>query len=145
MRRIPAFLLASVSANIPSFPVTLSSFVLMVMLPPSPVLVEPVKTVVLALAPSPMSMVLAWMFMFPGLPALAVSVISLVFWSRMSLLASIMVISPAFPVPSVLARILLLLVSSMFWLLSKVIWPALPWELVVLMMSVFSSVMLPLL
>ena len=114
MRRIPAFLLASVSANIPSFPVTLSLFVLMVMLPPSPVLVEPVKTVVLALAPSPMSMVLASM-----------------------------VILPAFPVPSVLARILLLLVSSMFSLVSKVIWPALPWELVVLMMSVLSSVMLP--
>ena len=91
MRRIPAFLLASVSANIPSFPVTLSLFVLMVMLPPSPVLVEPVKTVVLALAPSPMSMVLAWIFMSPGLPALAVSVISLVFWSRMSLLASMFI------------------------------------------------------
>ena len=91
MRRIPAFLLASVSANIPSFPVTLSLFVLMVMLPPSPVLVEPVKTVVLALAPSPMSMVLDWMFMFPGFPALAVSVISLVFWSRMRLLASMFI------------------------------------------------------
>ena len=44
-----------------------------------------------------------------------------------------------------LARILLLLVSSMFSLVSKVIWPALPWELVVLMMSVLSSVMLPML
>ena len=141
---MPALAPASVSANIPSFPVILSSFVSMVMFPPSPVLLEPIKTVALAWAFSPMSTVLAWMVISPGLPSLAVSVISLVFLSKVRLLAC-MFIFPAFPMSSVLARILLLLVSSMFSLVSKVIWPALPWELVVLMISVLSSVMLPML
>ena len=139
---MPALAPASVSANIPSFPVMLSWFVSMVMFPPSPVLVEPIKTVALAWAFSPMSTVLAWMVISPGLPLLAVSVISLVFWSKVRLLAC-MFIFPAFPMSSVLARILLLLVSSMFCSVSKVIWPALPWKLVVLMISVLSSVMLP--
>ena len=139
---MPALAPASVSANIPSFPVILSSFVSMVMFPPSPVLLEPIKTVALAWAFSPMSTVLAWMVISPGLPSLAVSVISLVFLSKVRLLACMFIV-PAFPMSSVLARILLLLVSSMFWSVSKVIWPAFPWELVVLMKSVLSSVMLP--
>ena len=142
MRSLPALAPASVSANIPSFPVMVSSFVLMVMFPPSPVLLEPIKTVALAWAFSPMSTVLAWMVISPGLPSLAVSVISLVFLSKFRLLAC-MFIFPAFPMSSVLARILLLLVSSMFCSVSKVIWPASPLELVVLMKSVLSSVMLP--
>ena len=82
------------------------------------------------------------MVISPGLPSLAVSVISLVFLSKVRLLAC-MFIFPAFPMSSVLARILLLLVSSMFCSVSKVIWPASPLELVVLMKSVLSSVMLP--
>ena len=139
---MPALAPASVSANIPSFPVILSSFVSMVMFPLSPVLLEPIKTVALAWAFSPMSTVLAWMVISPGLPSLAVSVISLVFLSKVRLLAC-MFIFPAFPMSSVLARILLLLVSSMFCSVSKVIWPAFPLELVVLMKSVLSSVMLP--
>ena len=139
---MPAFAPASVSANIPSFPVILSSFVSMVMFPPSPVLLEPIKTVALAWAFSPMSTVLAWMVISPGLPSLAVSVISLVFLSKVRLLACMFIV-PAFPMSSVLARILLLLVSSMFCSVSKVIWPASPLELVVLMKSVLSSVMLP--
>ena len=139
---MPALAPASVSANIPSFPVILSSFVSMVMFPPSPVLLEPIKTVALAWAFSPMSTVLAWMVISPGLPSLAVSVISLVFLSKVRLLAC-MLIFPAFPMSSVLARILLLLVSSMFCSVSKVILPAFPLELVVLMKSVLSSVMLP--
>ncbi len=57
--RIPALALASVSANIPSFPVMLSSLVLMVMLPPSPVLVEPITTVALIWASWPISTVWA--------------------------------------------------------------------------------------
>ena len=142
MRRIPALAPASVSANIPSFPVMLSWFVSMVMFPPSPVLLEPIKTVALAWAFSPMSTVLAWMVISPGLPSLAVSVISLVFLSKVRLLAC-MFIFPAFPMSSVLARILLLLVSSMFCSVSKVIWPAFPRELVMLMTSVLSSVILP--
>ena len=139
---MPALAPASVSANIPSFPVMLSWFVSMVMFPPSPVLLEPIKTVALAWAFSPMSTVLAWMVISPGLPSLAVSVISLVFLSKVRLLACMFIV-PAFPMSSVLARILLLLVSSMFCSVSKVIWPALPRELVVLMTSVLSSVMLP--
>ena len=139
---MPALAPASVSANIPSFPVILSSFVSMVMFPPSPVLLEPIKTVALAWAFSLMSTVLAWMVISPGLPSLAVSVISLVFLSKFRLLAC-MFICPAFPMSSVLARILLLLVSSMFCSVSKVILPAFPLELVVLMKSVLSSVMLP--
>lgn len=139
---MPALAPASVSANIPSFPVMLSSFVSMVMFPPSPVLLEPIKTVALAWAFSPMSTVLAWMVISPGLPSLAVSVISLVFLSKVRLLACMFIV-PAFPMSSVLARILLLLVSSMFCSVSKVIWPAFPLELVVLMKSVLSSVMLP--
>ena len=139
---MPALAPASVSANIPSFPVILSSFVSMVMFPPSPVLLEPIKTVALAWAFSPMSTVLAWMVISPGLPSLAVSVISLVFLSKVRLLACMFIV-PAFPMSSVLARILLLLVSSMFCSVSKVIWPASPLELVVLMKSVLSSVMLP--
>ena len=141
---MPALAPASVSANIPSFPVILSSFVSMVMFPPSPVLLEPIKTVALAWAFSPMSTVLAWMVISPGLPSLAVSVISLVFLSKVRLLACMFIV-PAFPMSSVLARILLLLVSSMFCSVSKVIWPAFPLELVVLMNLVLSSVMLPLL
>ena len=139
---MPALAPASVSANIPSFPVMLSWFVSMVMFPPSPVLLEPIKTVALAWAFSLMSTVLAWMVISPGLPSLAVSVISLVFLSKVRLLAC-MFIFPAFPMSSVLARILLLLVSSMFCSVSKVILPAFPLELVVLMKSVLSSVMLP--
>ena len=139
---MPALAPASVSANIPSFPVILSSFVSMVMFPPSPVLLEPIKTVALAWAFSPMSTVLAWMVISPGLPSLAVSVISLVFLSKVRLLACMFIV-PAFPMSSVLARILLLLVSSMFCSVSKVIWPAFPLELVVLMNLVLSSVMLP--
>ena len=139
---MPALAPASVSANIPSFPVILSSFVSMVMFPPSPVLLEPIKTVALAWAFSPMSTVLAWMVISPGLPSLAVSVISLVFLSKVRLLACMFIV-PAFPMSSVLARILLLLVSSMFCSVSKVIWPAFPLELVVLMKSVLSNVMLP--
>ena len=46
MRR-PASPMESVSANIPSFPVMLSWFVLMVMLPPGSVLVAPMFTVAL--------------------------------------------------------------------------------------------------
>ena len=87
MRRMPALAPASVSANTPIFPVMLSWFVSMVMFPPSPVLVEPIKTVALAWAFSPMSTVLVWMVIPPGLPLLAVSVISLVFWSKVRLLA----------------------------------------------------------
>ena len=139
---MPALAPASVSANIPSFPVILSSFVSMVMFPPSPVLLEPIKTVALAWAFSLMSTVLAWMVISPGLPSLAVSVISLVFLSKVRLLACMFIV-PAFPMSSVLARILLLLVSSMFCSVSKVILPAFPLELVVLMKSVLSSVMLP--
>ena len=139
---MPALAPASVSANIPSFPVMLSWFVSMVMFPPSPVLLEPIKTVALAWAFSPMSTVLAWMVISPGLPSLAVSVISLVFLSKVRLLACMFIV-PAFPMSSVLARILLLLVSSMFCSVSKVIWPAFPLELVVLTKSVLSSVMLP--
>ena len=100
--RVPALAVASVSANIPSWPVMLSSLVLMVMLPPSPVLVEPITTVALIWASSPMSMVGASMLIEPGLPALVVSVIRLVLCSRLRLLAS-MLILPAFPVDSVLA------------------------------------------
>ena len=139
---MPALAPASVSANIPSFPVILSSFVSMVIFPPSPVLLEPIKTVALAWAFSPMSTVLAWMVISPGLPSLAVRVISLVFLSKVRLLACMFIV-PAFPMSSVLARILLLLVSSMFCSVSKVIWPAFPRELVMLMTSVLSSVMLP--
>lgn len=140
--RIPALALASVSANIPSLPVILSSLVLMVMWPPSPVLVEPINTVALIWASCPMSRVWASMVMEPGLPAPVVSVIRLVFWSRLRLLAWMLMV-PAFPVASVLAWSLLLLVSWMFWSVSKVIWPASPWALVVLRMSVLSRVMLP--
>ena len=139
---MPSLATASVSANIPSFPVMLSWFVSMVMFPPSPVLLEPIKTVALAWAFSPMSTVLAWMVISPGVPALAVSVIILVFLSKVRLLACMFIV-PAFPMSSVLARILLLLVSSMFCSVSKVIWPAFPRELVMLMRSVLSSMMLP--
>ena len=45
--RVPASAVASVSANIPSFPAMFSWFVLMVMLPPGSVLVEPNTTVAL--------------------------------------------------------------------------------------------------
>ena len=88
----------------------LSWFVFMVMLPPFPGLVEPINTVALILAFSPISMLLASMVIAPGSPALAVSVIRLVFLSRIRLLASIS-IRPAFPMLSVLAISLLLLVS----------------------------------
>ncbi|WP_293069433.1 hypothetical protein [Okeania sp. SIO2B3] len=66
---MPAFADASVSANIPSFPVILSSLLLMVILPPSPVLVAPNTTVALIWASSPISTVLALMEMSPGAPA----------------------------------------------------------------------------
>ncbi len=140
--RIPALAVASVSANIPSLPVMLSWLVLMVMLPPSPLLVEPITTVALIWASCPMSTVLASMVMEPGLPAFRVSVIRLVLWSKLRLLAWMLML-PAFPVASVLAWSLLLLVRTMFWSVSKVMLPALPWALVMLMMSVLSSVMLP--
>ncbi len=87
MVRVPALALASVSANMPSWPVMLSSLVLMVILPPSPSLVEPITTVALIWASWPMSTVGASMVMKPGLPALVVSVIRLVLSSRLRLLA----------------------------------------------------------
>ncbi len=122
----------------------LSSLVLMVMLPPSPSLVEPITTVALIWASSPMSMVSASMVIEPGLPPPLVSVIRLVLWSSFRLLASILIV-PAFPVSSVLAWSLLLLVSRMFWSVSKVMLPALPSLLVILRMLVLSRLMLPML
>lgn len=137
--------MASVSANIPSFPEMLRVSVLIVMLPPSPLLVEPITTVAVIWESSPMSTVLASMVMSPEFPAPVVSVMRLVLWSRLRVLAWMFMVPalPAFSLVSVLAWSLLLLVSRMSCSVSKVMLPALPWALVVLRMSVLLRVMLP--
>ena len=64
--KVPAFDSPLVSANIPSFPDILSSLVLMVMLPPSPVLVAFFPAVALISVSFPMVTVWELILMFPA-------------------------------------------------------------------------------
>ena len=64
--KVPAFDSPLVSANIPSLPDILRSLVLMVMLPPSPVLVAFFPAVALISVPFPMVTVWELISMFPA-------------------------------------------------------------------------------
>ena len=64
--KVPAFDAPFVSANIPSFPEISRSLVLMVMLPPSPVLVAFFPVVALIAVPFPMVTVWELILMFPA-------------------------------------------------------------------------------
>ena len=80
---MPASAKPAVSANIPRVPEMLRVLANMSMLPPPSLLVESAVTVALIWASWPMSMVLAWISIWPGAPAPLVSVVRLVLWLRL--------------------------------------------------------------
>ena len=80
--RVPAGLSPAVSANIPSFPDMSRSLALMVMLPPASWLLAPSSAVALIWAFCPIVSFLVFISMFPASPALLVSVVRLVPFSR---------------------------------------------------------------
>lgn len=104
MRR-PASPMESVSANIPSFPVMLSWFVLMVMLPPGSVLVAPMFTVAFIWALSPMVTWGVVISMFPAFPLLLVSTDSWLLAAKLRISVALTVMPPPSPVSSVKACI----------------------------------------
>ena len=98
--RVPAGLSPAVSANIPSLPEISSWLLLMVMLPPASLLVAPTLAVALSWAFSPIFSVSELMLISPAFPALLVSVVRLVPFSRVKSVVLIL-IWPALPLSSV--------------------------------------------
>ena len=94
----------SVWANIPSSPEMLRVLLKMLIFPPVSVLVAPSSAVALIEAFSPMVTVGELIVMSPAFPALLVSVVKLVPFSRVKSVVSIL-ICPAFPAPVVEAFI----------------------------------------
>ena len=122
--RVPAGLSPAVSANIPSFPEISRLLALMVMLPPASLLLAPSSAVALIWAFCPIVRFLVFISMFPASPALLVSVVRLVPFSRVKSVVLIL-ISPALPWSSVEALILTPLDILRLLVLISII-PALP-------------------
>lgn len=122
--RVPAGLSPAVSANIPSSPDMSRSLALMVMLPPASLLVAPSSAVALIWAFCPIVSFLVFISMFPASPALFVSVVRLVPFSRVKSMVLIL-IWPALPWSSVEAFILTPLDIVRLLVLISII-PALP-------------------
>ena len=122
--RVPAGLSHAVSANIPSFPDMSRLLALMVMLPPASLLLAPSSAVALIWAFCPIVRFLVFISMFPASPALLVSVVRLVPFSRVKSVVLIL-ISPALPWSSVEALILTPLDIVRSLVLMSII-PALP-------------------
>ena len=124
--RVPAGLSPAVSANIPSFPEISRLLALMVMLPPAPasLLLALSSAVALIWAFFPIVSFLVFISMFPASPALLVSVVRLVPFSRVKSVVLIL-ISPALPWSSVEALILTPLDILRLLVLISII-PALP-------------------
>ena len=98
--RVPAGLSPAVSANIPNLPEMNSSLALMVIFPPASVLVAFSLAVALIWAFSPMVSFSVVISISPAFPALLVSVVRLVPFSRVKSLV-LMLIWPALPLSSV--------------------------------------------
>ena len=122
--RVPAGLSPAVSANIPSFPEISRLLALIVMLPPASWLVDPSLAVALIWAFCPIVSFSVFISMFPASPALLVSVVRLVPFSRVKSVVLIL-ISPALPWSSVEALILTPLDILRLLVLISII-PALP-------------------
>ena len=122
--RVPAGLSPAVSANIPSFPDMSRLLALMVMLPPASLLLAPSSAVALIWAFFPIVSFLVFISMFSASPALLVSVVRLVPFSRVKSVVLIL-ISPALPWSSVEALILTPLDIVRLLVLISII-PALP-------------------
>ena len=122
--RVPAGLSPAVSANIPSFPDMSRLLALMVMLPPASWLLAPSSAVALIWAFCPIVSFLVFISMFPASPALLVSVVRLVPFSRVKSMVLIL-IWPALPWSSVEAFILTPLDILRLLVLISII-PALP-------------------
>ena len=122
--RVPAGLSPAVSANIPSFPDMSRLLALMVMLPPASLLLAPSSAVALIWAFCPIVSFLVFISMFPASPALLVSVVRLVPFSRVKSVVLILIL-PALPWSSVEALILTPLDILRLLVLMSII-PALP-------------------
>ena len=140
--RVPAGDTPLVSAKIPSLPVKSKLEVLIVIEPPPSVLVEVAVAVALISASLPMVRVSEVMVMSPALPAAEVSTVSLLFVSRVTLLAFSMVMLPLLPMPDVVAETVTPSLKIRFGVL-KVMSPAFPDAEVSLLITLLLRVVVP--